>query len=101
MAMSLTLKQLDCARVIAELTTVLGRAPSMSEIANELDALPGEAYRLVDGLAERGWLPQRAKDEARDLTLLHEPPPIEECRIELTDHGRAFLAEAGIQGARS
>lgn len=93
MAMSLTRNQMDCARVIAELTAQQGRPPTFAEIGDDLDLSRPNVSRLINGLEERGWLAARAKGKPRALVLLHQPPTIEECAIEMTPEGLQRLAE--------
>lgn len=83
----LTRKQLDCARVIAELTTIGGKAPAFAEVAHELDCAVPEVYRLADQLEERGWLARRGRCRHQTLVLQCEPPPVPmaEFAIELTE----------------
>lgn len=88
---TLTRRQLDCARVIAELTHIAGRPPSFDEIAVELAVNKSSAHRLVCGLEERGWLEPRRHGQKRALRLTQTVTLRPECEIEMTPEGRAYL----------
>lgn len=95
----LTQRQLECARVIDELTTALGRSPLVVEIAYELDVGPSNVIRLLKLLEERGWLQPRAGNAVHAIRLAHRPPPLEEVDVEITAAGAAFLAEEARDAA--
>ena len=97
----LTQRQLECARVIDELTTALGRSPLVFEIAYELDVGPSNVIRLLKHLEERGWLQHRARNAVHAIRLTRQPPPLEDVEIEITEAGAAFLAEEARDAAAS
>ena len=88
--MGLTPALLDLARVIAELTAIEGRPPTLSECADEMDARRSNVHALLVGLDERGWLESR-----NPIELRHAPPPFEEAEVCVTAAGRGVLGRRG------
>lgn len=93
-SLPLTRRMLDCARVIAELTKLEGRPPSIAEIGAELDARASNVKRLLDCLAERGWIARRPPNKPRSTVLLKQPPPPEEFPVALTALGLTVACSA-------
>ena len=91
----LTPMQLDCARVIHELTSLLGRAPLCAEVADEMDISNADVSRLANRLQERGWLKPCRRGVKRVLALRQAPPPLSEFPVEITVDG--FNAIAAMQ----
>ena len=72
MSIGLTRVQLDCLRVIAELTALDGRSPSLDEIAAEMClSSKARAQRIIDALVERGRITRR-RGAARGLEVVGE-----------------------------
>lgn len=90
----LTPTQLDCARIIHELTEAAGYAPSYEEIGFELGIRhKSGVHRLVLELEKHRWL-TRVPHAFRSIKLLAVPPPAHyPAAIEITARGHAALAE--------
>ncbi len=94
MPMSLTNDQAHVVRVFAELANHMGCAPTMEEIAAELDLGKSDIARYLDQLDDRGWL-WRDPGRARGTRLLADPPPAPpEYAVELTAAGTGYLDDA-------
>lgn len=94
--LGLTAEQADCARIIAELTAVAGGiSPTYAEICAEMGIGRSQVHWLVTQLEERGWL-VRGPARSRSIRLLAVPEMPPEVEVELTDAGRAFLANAAV-----
>lgn len=92
----LTPAQLDCARVIHELTEANGYPPTYREIAHEMDyASAAQAYRTVGELAKRGWVEMR-RGVARSIALTAAPhmPDFGAWEFVPTPKGENALKEA-------
>ena len=96
---SLTPTQAHCARIYAELWTVLGRQPSIQEVADELCTIKNTAYYLIGQLLARGWLVRFFGQDSRGVhgwswRLTREPPPLPTYAVEITPLGLAQLRQA-------
>lgn len=71
---SLTRRQQQAMQVIQEMTEAYGVSPTYLEIATELDlASKSSVNRLVNGLAERGYI-IRLPHRARTIAILRRIP---------------------------
>lgn len=71
---SLTPLQLHAMQVLVELMDGTAVAPSLDDLAEELDLRSKSgALRLLRGLEERGWI-ARIPHRARAITILCRPP---------------------------
>ena len=96
---SLTPTQAHCARIYAELWGVLGRQPSLREVARELCGSRNAAQDLIRQLARRGWLVRVFGQDSQGVhgwswRLTREPPPLPTYAVELTPLGRAQARQA-------
>lgn len=97
MPIGLTRTQLDCLRVIDELTTATGRSPSYAEIAHEMDfKARSSVLRIVRILVDKGWVRHGGSRYPGKIVVLQKPPAFEEPPIELTDDARAALRRIGV-----
>ena len=97
---SLTPAQAECARIFAELWGVLGRQPSLREIAAELGTAKTAAQWLIRQLARRGWLARIFGPDSRgghgwSWRLRRLPPPLPLHEFEVTAAGAAWIAANG------
>lgn len=89
---SLTARQLDCVRVIQDLTDAgAGVGPSIRQIAGQLGTSAGNTHRLLSCLIERGWVDRQAY-KARGIRLLH--------RLSATPPQAIALLIRALEGAR-
>lgn len=95
MPYSLTPVMQDCARVLGELSEVLGRPPKITEMAAELDICRSRTFRLLEALIDRGWVERRkGRGLKTTFVLLYRPPPVVEGLVALTEQGRAQVEAA-------
>ena len=97
---SLTPVQACAARIFAELWDVLGRQPSLRELAAELSSAKNTAQGLIRHLARRGWLARVFGPDSRGVhgwswRLTRIPPPLPLYEFEVTEDGKAWLAANG------
>jgi SOS-response transcriptional repressor LexA len=72
-AQPLTPKQLDCLRVVAEWIDTRGVAPTLTQLATELDmASKGAVAALLTRVEAKGWI-RRNPGRARAIQLLRRP----------------------------
>lgn len=65
--------QLDCLRVLAEWIDDRGIAPTLSQLATELDVSKAQARGLLRSLARKNWI-ARDWGRSRSVTILRHPP---------------------------
>ena len=95
MVVSLTRSQVDVVRIIDELTGILGRPPSVREIAQEYGASKGQMHDMLQRIAARGWF--HKGDPGEGYVLKHELRPLPDCHLVLTPAGRAFLPSQAFE----
>ncbi|EWY36747.1 hypothetical protein N825_25270 [Skermanella stibiiresistens SB22] len=100
----LTPRQLEVLRIIVEWTDIHHVAPSLKELAWELDtSSAANAMRLLATLVKKGWI-SRTPFSARAIQVLHRPPPLPDCEWEFhsspdflpPELAAEFLAMAGL-----
>jgi SOS-response transcriptional repressor LexA len=89
---SLTPKMMNALRVIAEVIDETGTAPSIDEIANDLEMHKSGVSAALSALVERGWI-DREKGARRSIRVLHRPPP--------QDHDIVFVLSPDLAGPPS
>lgn len=65
--------QLDCLRVLSEWIDDRGIAPTLTQLATELDVNKPQARELLRILVRKGWI-ARNWGRARSITILRVPP---------------------------
>ncbi|WP_042443172.1 LexA family protein [Azospirillum sp. B510] len=65
--------QLDCLRVLSEWINDHGIAPTLTQLATELDMSKGQARAQLRGLVRKGWI-TRGWGRARSIAILRDPP---------------------------
>lgn len=65
--------QLDCLRVLTEWIEERGIAPTLTQLATELDVSKSQARNLLRILVRKGWV-ARDWGRARSIIILRNPP---------------------------
>ncbi|MGE0256883.1 MAG: hypothetical protein AB7N54_19830 [Alphaproteobacteria bacterium] len=94
LAQTLTPDELDLLAVAGELAETDGRAPSLLEIARELDLPALDVAAMVDGLARAGHVADEAAHGDRRIRVVTPPllAPVDERPMAVTTAGRSFVA---------
>lgn len=91
---SLTPAQHLMAWCIQDLTEVLDRAPTLGELAAEFDTGKNTVCRLLDTLADRGWMEKRRLYQPRGpIALLARVEPLPDSDLELMPSARVLRFE--------
>lgn len=94
---SITPRQLECLQVICEWQDKVGRSPSYSELASEMETGgKGAAHWLVVELEERGWV-RTERQQRSSIEVLHRPPMPDFGEIEWS---RAESLATGADGGQ-
>lgn len=88
----LTPAQLDCLRVIDELTEADGHAPTYDAVRHEMGwRSRSQVARHVEILTDKGWL-HHEKGRRHSLEVLFRPSRIPDYDVRITPDGDAHLA---------
>lgn len=94
LAHTLTIDELELLAIAGELAEIDGRAPSLLDIARELDLPALEVAAMVDGLVRAGHVADEAAQGDRRIRVVTPPllAPVDERPLALTVGGRSFIA---------
>lgn len=97
-APGLTRRQRECMMVIQEFAATAGVAPTIRELAHELECASIKGVvDLLRRLEERGAI-RRLPGQARAIEILRPIPMPEECEVELTPAALELLSATAIMG---